>query len=351
MCNLILFNLNYFIMDFLNEITKGNANVEAIRSQLFDVISVPLLTPESDTIKSIIQTDNAKRKQEGRDLIVTNPNGGKPFEAPTVFGIYNANGGQPFGVLGKDYTPQQPTALFDSFVECLTTNTDADLTKLNYHAMRDGAKIRFSIPVKDVSFTNKRGKVDESVISLNIQTGYDGYTATSLYLSIYRLICSNGMKANVTEFKSKFKNTYGNVGKIQILCDDVTKALDASDSLTNILVNLNQIEITTKRKNEFIKNVLGYNLKDKSELTTRKLNILEAIEESIATEFSRTGATLWGLVNGFTHYTNHKVKNFDSKLMTREQYNANVDQYLFTEQGERTNKKVMEVAMAMAKQL
>lgn len=310
-------------MSTVAEITKGMNHVEAIKAQLFDVINVPLFTNQPK------------------------------FETPEhgMFSIYKTTGGMPLSstrAMSKDYTPQQPSFLFDSFVQCLIDNTSADLSKIKYHEMKDGAKIRFEVPVGTVAFKNLRGKMDESVLSLNIQTGFDGNTSTSLYLSLYRLICANGMKANVTEFKSSFKNTIGNVGKLSLLCDDVTKAIDGQNGLTEIITKLNSVTIDTKRKNEFIKNVLGYSLKDKEELTTRKRNILQSIEESMALEISRSGGNLWGLLNGITHYTNHGVKTFDAATQTAEQHQATVNQYVFSETGEKLNDKAFQVALAMA---
>ena len=292
--------------------------MEAIRNRLFGVRNVPLFT-------------NIDK-----------------FKAPSAFAIYKSEGGEPFGVLGKDFTPQQPKELFESFVQCLTENTQADLNDVEYHEMKDGAKIRFSVPVKMFGFKNKLNVLDETCISLNIQTGFDGYTATSLYLSMERLICTNGMKVTSTEFKSKFKNTIGNVGKIQLLCDDVTKAIDSGDGLEANIARLNSIEINTKRKNHFIKKVLGYNLNDKEELTTRKRNILESIEDSIALEISRSGGTLWGLLNGVTHYTNHSVKTFDSVAQSQAEYRDEVNQYIFSEHGAKMNATALEVALSMA---
>lgn len=296
-------------MENLNFLNLGFDNLNKIESQLVNVVAVPLTTP-----------------LEG-------------FEQPNAFGVYRETGGAPFGVLGKDFAPQQPKQLFSSFVDCLIRNTESDLSKVRYHEMKGGAKIRFSVPVKKVSFKNMRGLNDETLITLNIQTGYDGYTATSLYLSTYRMICSNGMKANITEFKSKFKNTIHNVGKIDLLCDDVTKAINSSDSLFGAMQRMDKIEINTKRKNHFIKTVLGYSLRDKEELTIRKSNILDKVEEAIAIEFKDSGSTLWGLLNGFTRYTNHMVK--DDKSL--------VDDYIYTAQGEKTNKLAFATAMAMAK--
>ena len=310
-------------MSILSNLQAGNTNVETIKEGLFDVINVPLFTNQSK------------------------------FETPEngMYSIYKSEGGLPLSgtrAMSKDYTPQQPTFLFDSFTKCLVDNTSADLSKIKYHEMKGGAKIRFEVPVKTIEFTNMAGKKDESIISLNIQTGFDGNTATSLYLSMFRMICTNGMKANVTEFKSSFKNTIGNVGKIQLLCNDVTKALDTTDNLSDIITKLNSIQINTERKNEFIEKVLGIKLSERADFTTRKRNILESIEESIALEISRSGGNLWGLLNGVTHYTNHSVKTFDAITQTSEDHQNTVNQYIFSETGEKMNSLAFNTVLQMA---
>ena len=73
-----------------------------------------------------------------------------------------------------------------------------------------------------------------------------------------------------------------------------------------------------------------------SELGTRKQNILSAVQESIALEFGRTGSTLWGLVNGITHYTNHVASTTDR------------NDYLLTGAGLKLNDLAQKVAYEMA---
>lgn len=301
-------------MKILKNLNAENSHVEAIRAKLFDVVQKPLFT-----------------NQEG-------------FESPEVFATYKSTGGKPFGVLGKVFTATQPTVLFDNFVDCLISNTQADLKKVRYSEFKGGAKILFSAPIKTTSFTNLAGKEDELTYNLNIQTGFDGFTSTTLFLSVYRLICKNGMKANVTEFKSTFKNTFGNVGKIQVLCNDVTRAVNSLDKLEDVISTLNAIEVTEAKKQKFLQGVLGYN-ETTEDLTTRKKNILDRINESIALEISRSGGTLWGLLNGVTHYTNHIAK--PNKGMSGAEYREAVDQYIHTETGETLNDKAFKTALAL----
>lgn len=292
-------------MNILENVTKGNANIEAIKGELFDV----------------------KRLQLHPNL--------EGFNSPTAFGIYKGTGGNALGVVGKDFEPTQPKVLFEAFENCLY-DTDANMSEVEYKTLKDEKKILFSAPIKTVGFKNLKGLNDESVISLNLQTGFDGKTKTSLYLSMMRMICTNGMKALNTEFAVSFKNTKNNVGKVSALCDDVTKAMNQTDDLEQMLIHLNSVEVTQTKVDEFLKKVVGYNQKEYNELNTNKRNVLDAINSSIALEFGRTGSTLWGLVNGITHYTNH-VANCKDR-----------NDYILADNGLKLNDKAQKFALEMA---
>lgn len=296
-------------MEILNQLSTEFEAVKNIENRLFEVVQKPLKT------------------------------GDELFFSPNVFGNYRSTGGNCFGVVGKDYKPQQPKFLLESLSRCII-DAGLDLSKLEYKELRGGAKILFTVPLDPISFVNLRGKDDVTELKLNIMTGFDGLTATSLFLSTYRLICTNGMKASVTEFKSKFKNTTGNTGKIGALCEDVFEAQARSNGLSELLQRLNEVKIDNKRRNEYLTKVLGFNTVEVNELTTRKRNILDKINESVELEISRSGGNLWGLFNGITHYTNHVVKSFENETEQTE--------YLYTATGGTLNDKALAVAMAFA---
>lgn len=225
------------------------------------------------------------------------------FGAPEAFGMYRTTGGQCLGVVGNTYNPTQPATLFDNLIECLD-GQDVDLSKLSYSEMKGGSKIKFTAPYKTVSFKNLRGQQDESIISINLQTGYDGLTKTSLFLSMFRLVCSNGMKANATEFSTSFKNTTGNAHKINNLCGDVAKSLNMYNDLESIILHLNGQPVKSSDITTFVQQLTGINPTD-SDTSTRSRNIYDQIMNSIEIEIQRTGASKWGLLNGVTYYTNH----------------------------------------------
>src|SRR5690606_27450432 len=108
-------------------------------------------------------------------------------------------------------------------------------------------------------------------------------------LSTYRMICANGMKAWKTEFSVAFKNTKGNIGRTNILCNDVAKAMNSQTEYKEFLGSLTKRQISTKEHNEFIKKVTGIDAREYSDLTTRSRNILDKINESVAIEQKDAG--------------------------------------------------------------
>jgi predicted DNA-binding ArsR family transcriptional regulator len=292
-------------MEILSNIASGNANIESIKGKLFDVVKVPLIT------------------------------GLEGFNNPDSFGVYRATGGNALGSVGKDFTPTQPKLLFDEFERCLY-DTDANFNDVTYLELKGGKKVVFEAPIKTMGFKNLKGEDDEMIVKINLSTGFDGLTKTSLFISCFRLVCSNGMKAWKTEFAVSFKNTKGNVGKASSLCNDIAKATDSINDFEEYIRQLNRVSVNQSKVQEFLTKTLGYSDSIKEELGTRKQNILNLVHESIELEFSRTGATLWGLVNGITHYTNHVAKTEDR------------NDYLLTGGGLKLNDLAQKVALEMA---
>lgn len=246
------------------------------------------------------------------------------FEIPKSFGIYKESGGKALGVTGDIFIPTQPSLILDSLLDC-----DVDLSKLTYHEMKGGSKVRFQIPLRSIEFKNDRKVGDVTDVSLCIQTGFDGLTKTSLYLYTHRLICTNGAKNSQTEFQASFKNTSGNQGKVVGLCNDISKAVRELDTLKELYKNLDKVQVNQQIVNEYLAKVANLDIKRSEEWSSRKRNIFEAINESIALEFGRTGTTLFGLYNGITHYTNHVVTGSDNK------------DFIFVDNGAKMNDKAL----------
>lgn len=255
------------------------------------------------------------------------------FETPSAFGVYS-DAGKILGVVGNQYVPTQPSDLMANFIECLE-DSEANLEQLSYLEMKGGSKIAFKAPFKTVAFKNIAGKMDETVVSINLQTGYDGLTKTSLYLSTFRLICTNGMKANRTEFTTSIKNTKGNQTKIGNILLDVKKSLSMFDTLEQSIRHLNSVPVSQLAVKNFLHELSGVNIEKQEESSTRALNIYNEMLQSVEVEFKRTGASAWGLLNGITYYTNHVAAA------------ENRQDFILLDRGESLNRKAQELVNAM----
>lgn len=289
-------------MNILSNISSEIEKFEEIKSQIFNVVKVQL-QPNLDG-----------------------------FTAPDAFATYRANGGLPLGVVGKDFTPTQPIQLLEGLLEC----DQIDFTQISYKEMKGGSKIRFEIPLKTIEIKNDRKKGDITDVYLQLQTGFDGQTKTSLYLYTKRLICLNGMKKSFTEFQASFKNTKGNQGKILGLCNDVAKAVNKVDEVKDLYLHLDNIQINQRIINDYVKKVADLDVNLSVDWSTRKRNIYENIMSAIDLEMNRTGSTAFGLLNGITYYTNHLASGSEN------------EDFVFVDSGAKMNDKALDFLMNLS---
>ena len=289
-------------MNILENLSNENAHVETIREQLFNVVTLPLYPPSLDVI-------NAEY-----DIDPTLSDTGKPaFIRPNNFGNYKHTGGECLGVLGKDFRATQPSMLLDAFSQCLI-DSGIDLSRLRYQEVKGGQRVRFGVELEPTVFKN-RAKVGDVVKNeLILQTGYDGYTATTFQLEIEVLKCTNGQVARDTSARVKFKNTQGNVGKIAIACSDIGQMVDTAKDFGNLMRQYDATTITSKDVDRFLTATIGYNRKEREDLGKVKLARLDELMTAIDKELTRNGNTAWGLLNGLTYATNHIWTSEEGKL-------------------------------------
>ena len=306
-------------MNILSDLSKGNANVESIRAQLFDVITLPLFPPALNVIQAEFDITGTK------------------FNRPNSFGNYKHTGGDCLGVLGKDFKATQPSVLLDAFEGCLI-DSGIDLATLKYSEVQGGKRVRFSVDLTPTKFKNAAKVGDVITNRLVLQTGFDGYTATTFQIETEVLKCTNGMVAKDSSANVKFKNTNGNVGKIAIVCDDIAKMVQTSKDFSKLILAYDKTAITQKDVDKFCVATIGYSNKERKELGKVKLARLDELQLAIDKELSRNGKTAWGLLNAITYATNH--------IWTSEE--AQLD-YLTAGAGLRTNNKAQTFLQELVK--
>jgi hypothetical protein len=246
------------------------------------------------------------------------------FKSPENFGVYKSNGGEALSVMGKDFTPMQPREFYDNIVRTIhECGANLDLETLKFREFNGGRKIEFSVKMFPISFKNNKGLKDITNLELTFSTSYDGSKSNLITLYTERLVCLNGMVAKGIEGILKGRNTIGGKAKILSYCDEVAHIINGADKFRERMIELDKRVITRKELEVLKFKLLGFNAESlkvvgDAKPETKKINILDKINESIELEFSRTGVTAFGFLQGVTHYTNHVANG--SKSVSNAEY-------------------------------
>lgn len=268
---------------------KEKANLEKVEASLFDVVKLQL-HPNIDG-----------------------------FNSPDAYGVYKGTGGDALGKAGKVFDPMQPKELLANIIHTSQlNNVDLDMEKLTFKEFNGGKNVEFMIPLPSIEFTNVKKVNDITNIALSFSTSYDGTKSNLITLHTERLLCENGMRAWGVVAQMKGKNTTGGKKKILTYSDEVMKIMAGTQKFKEKLEALDKIQIKQADVNAYMTSLLGYDVTDTSELHPTTMKVLDKINSSIALEFERTGETMFGLLNGITHYTNHIAER--PADVTRDEY-------------------------------
>jgi len=255
------------------------------------------------------------------------------FETDNAFSVWKTTGGKALGNVGRIFEPTQPEMLFDGMLECLKELPSADLNTLTFTELKGGKRIKISCEIGEFGFINLKGIQDSMTLKLNVQTGYDNQTSTTVFLSTYRLICENGMKGNTTEFNANFKNTSKNLGKSLAMMSDISKVLSVKDGYLQKLEQLSKRKITDAERNTFIQKVWGIDVNNFRK--GKAADVMDQINRSVAIEQESCGNTAWMLLNAATQWSNHQAKA------------SNTEDFIYANRGLLINEKAQSASFAL----
>lgn len=305
----------------LDRISTEMDNVANIRERLFKVYDIPV---------------------NSSDIFKNCPSLGCPetsnIDEPDTKVIYNSNG-KFLGHVGRVYESLQPSQFLDSLlgtIEGCETDVNLDLSKLEYRELKDGKVIEFRLPCGIVGFNNAKGQADETELFLNFWTGFGGTSRTEIGLYSKRLICSNGMRIIQSETELNVKHTVNMNAKVLLYCEQLMKTIAKVQETSKIWQQMDSQQVDSETVKKFAEKIAGVKKDEQiDKLSTRKANILNQVNEAIAQEFTRTGATVWGLLNGATNYTNHFASGSDN------------EDYILVNSGAKVNELAQKEAIAL----
>lgn len=269
-----------------------------------------------ETLEQNVQASAAIRSQLVNRKLIPLPAqviDGIHYDAPEgKFSVHRETGGAALGVVGKTYAPVDLNRFYDvieqSVIECGGGLKASDITYKEYYG---GAKIAFEIPLKSLLLDSG---LHGDVIDCKLQmfTGFDGLTMSSMNLWIYRQFCANGAKAWMKDAFISFKNTVGNSGKELLLCNEIFTGLQGVETYVKKMNELATRKITREEVKQFVSKLTGYDMETESK---KQKNILNKLLADIETEMQSTDLNAFSLLQGVTRYTSHTLaKNEESQI-------------------------------------
>lgn len=293
------------LSEVLGNVNAANANLNTIEDSLFNVVDSPKVAPVAG------------------------------WETPEGKEIYRDSGIW-IGTVGNTYETLQPRTFFEAVVDNVRdTGMEFNLAKLEYNLRADGKSVEFRLPTNIISFKNAAGKQDETKMFLNFVTGLAGYGATEVGLYSKRFICTNGMKIINSDIALKFKHTTRMNVKALTFTQEIIKTAAQVESTSQVWEEMNNVQINTATQEAFVRTLANMK-KDElyADMSTKKQNIYDSINDAMAEEFARTGSTVWGLLNGATNYTNHYASGAS-------------EEYILNKTGAKTNALAQNLALAL----
>lgn len=290
----------------------------------------------NDTAGKGVITGISNIYKEMYDVVkVSNYVHGEIYNQPDTYTVYKETGGNPLGTVKEKYFPIQPSELLSATVDCIEA-INGNFSELQFRRYKDDDKISFRFPIGKIYFNNILGKQDETECYANIFNGYNGATSVKMYISTYRLICKNGMKAWKSEYVAGFMNTENNKYKADVMLKNFMKLIDSTETLQDHWQLMNKIPVDSSTVNEFVRKALNIPVKIAyADLSTRARNNYDKAMGNVEVEFMDTGSTVFGLLNGITRFTNHgKPKE-------------NLDEYIMLDTGAKINQRAQILAEAL----
>lgn len=310
--------------DIINSLQGEFKNIQRIESQLFTALDH---RPRNHSLTHVIPNQD-----------------GINFETPDHCEVYaiRKDTAQHLGtVKGSTYESIQPQAFLDSIMNSISEcNVSLDLSKLKYSERKNGKVIEFRQPTDTIVFRNRAKKTEEIGTFLNFETGFGGFGRTEIGLYTTRFICSNGMRIVDAEIELFAKHTENMNIKALMFCDEIYKQLEIVQTTSAKWQAMDKITVSNADIKKFKATLLNNTAKTvlnnpETNALTKKGHQLNRLHEAFEVEMSRTGKSVYGMLQGATYFTNHLAMIKDTD-----------EEYILSGSGAKMNATAQRLAMA-----
>lgn len=213
------------------------------------------------------------------------------------FGVFRNDNDQWLGTVGNRYTPMQNYEVVETVIQA-SEGLNLPTTR---GGMFDGGKkifVQVELPTENIGM----GGVKRWITATN---SHDGSTAIGFGSTSQVIKCTNTFHT-AHRGLDKFRHTESASARVQSAMQDLRQAMSLDLGLMDNFKRMADIHLRDEMIESVIRKIFKVDLnRQQDDVSTRKLNQVEAFANSLQTEINLEGKTLWGLFNGVTRYTNH----------------------------------------------
>lgn len=219
------------------------------------------------------------------------------------YGIIRNDNNDCLGVVRERYEIFQNSQLAETIIEA----TDAMNIQTNRGGeLKGGAKVYLQAEIAD-EYIGKSG-VKRWITALN---SHDGSTSIAFGSTNTVIVCQNTFYRAYNGV-DKFRHTSSAKARIEQAIAQLRNTLELDNKLMENFKRMADMPLKDEIVERVIRKLFTIDPSQKqADTSTRKKNQVVAFADALQTEIQLEGATIWGLFNGITRYTNHVIKHKD----------------------------------------
>jgi len=236
-------------------------------------------------------------------------------------GIFRNDNGSWLGTVSEKYTPYQNHQLAETIVMA-SEGFGLDVSRGG--TLGGGRKVYLQTELK-TEFIGK-SDVKRYITALN---SHNGTSSIGFGSSNTVVVCQNTFYKAYRDI-NKFRHTASASDRIKLAMIDLRRAIELDEKLMKNFKIMSETPLNDEIFANILKKCFDADKNAKtSDTSTQKVKQLQAVNTAISTELDLEGATLWGLFNGVTRYTNHYTKSKDKQeyVMVGGGYQTNLIAY------------------------
>lgn len=218
----------------------------------------------------------------------------------------------PFGIVGKQYKPVQPSEVLEFYRE-LTESQGFQMETAGQ--LFNGQKIWALAKVSD-GFELAGG--DLILPYLLLTTGYDGLTATVGKFTTVRVVCNNTLSASLNNQESRVSIGHRSAFNPEIMKRRLGIATDVFSNMQEALEAMTRVKLNIKHADQLINQVMKIdeNSRDIDVATANFLSRMFETGNYTGSKLESSDGTAFGLMNVVTEWFDHRkvYRNPNQKL-------------------------------------